>query len=65
MLFCHNYIKANILERLTSVDQLQEGSVIEVVMSGVLVVGLSFYLNVHVQHNLSEFSIIIVNPYTL
>lgn len=36
MLFCHNYIKANILERLTSVDQLQEGSVIEVVMSAIV-----------------------------
>lgn len=33
MLFCHNYITNNILERLTSVDQLKEGSVIEIVIS--------------------------------
>lgn len=33
MLFCHNYSTTNILEKLTSVDQLKEGSVIEVVIS--------------------------------
>ena len=34
MLFLHNYSTTNVLEKLTSVDQLKEGSVIEVVVSG-------------------------------
>lgn len=34
IMFIHNYSTTNILEKLTSVDQLHEGSVIEVVVSG-------------------------------
>ena len=36
ILFIHNYATTNILEKLTCVDQLKEGSVIEVVVSGML-----------------------------
>ena len=34
ILFVHNYSSTNILEKLTSVEQLNEASVIEVVVSG-------------------------------